>query len=163
MPFTPFHVGPALLIHGILAFLDPIGLIFGSVLVDLEPMIILLFLRAGALHGPVHSIVGVILLLPLVFAVTLITRRLFPFVDSLFLSKSKKFTYQTTVLSILIGVYSHIILDSFLYPELNLLWPLPYWNPLLYGLSGVLVYDLCIAAFVIGLLLVLLRRLKKAL
>jgi len=161
MPFTPFHVGPALLIFGVFAFLDPIALIYGSILVDLEPIFIVFFLRAGALHGPVHSIVGVILLLPVVFAVTLITRRLFPFVDSLFVSKSKKFTYKTTVLSVLIGVYSHITLDSFLYPELNLLWPLPYWNPLLYRISGVLVYDFCIVAFVIGLLLFLLRGLKK--
>ena len=161
MPFTPFHIGPALLIYGILAFLDPIALIYGSVLVDLEPIFIVFFLRAGALHGPVHSFVGVILLLPLVFAVTLITRRLFPFVDSLFLSESKKFTYQTTIVSVLIGVYSHIILDSFLYPELNLLWPLSHWNPLLYRISGVLVYDFSVIAFVVGLLLVLFRRLKK--
>jgi len=161
MPFTPFHVGPALLIFGILAFLDPIALIYGSVLVDLEPIFVVFFLREGALHGPVHSVVGVMLLLPLVFAVTLITRRLFPFVDSLFLSKSKKFTYQTTLLSVLIGVYSHITLDSFLYPELNLLWPLPYWNPLLYRIFSVLVYDFCIIAFVVGLPLLLLRRLRR--
>jgi len=161
MPFTPFHVGPALLIFGIFAFLDPIALIYGSVLVDLEPIFVLFFLRAGALHGPVHSVVGVMLLLPLVFVVTLITRRLLPIVDSLFVSESRKFTYQMTIVSVLIGVYSHLILDSFLYPELNLLWPLSHWNPMLYRISGVLVYDFCIIAFVVGLLLVLLRRLKK--
>jgi len=161
MPVTPFHIGPALLIYGLLAFLDPIALIYGSVLVDLEPIIILFFLRAGALHGPVHSVVGVLLLLPLVFVATLVTRRLFPSVYFLLVSKSKRFTYQTTVLSILIGVYSHIVLDSFLYPELNLAWPLPYWNPLLYKVSGLIVYDFCTVAFIIGLLFVLLRRLKK--
>jgi len=161
MPFTPFHVGPALLIYGLFIFLDPIALIYGSILVDLEPIFVVFFLRGGALHGPVHSIVGVLLLLPLIFVVTLVTRRLFPFVDSLFLSESKKFAYKTTVPSILISVYSHLILDSFLYPELNLAWPLLYWNPLLHMASGVLVYDFCVISFVVGFLLILLGRLKK--
>jgi len=161
MPFTPFHVGPVLLIYGILVFLDPIALIYGSVLVDLEPVIVMFFLRVGTLHGPAHSIVGVMLLLPLIYVATLITRRLFPLADSIFIPKGKKFTYQTTVLSILIGVYSHLILDSFLYPELNLVWPLPYWNPLLHQVSDVLVYDLCMVALVFGFLLVLLRGLKR--
>jgi len=161
MPFTPFHIGPALLIFGILAFLDPVALIYGSVLVDLEPIVVMFFLRMGPLHGPVHSVVGVMLLLPLIYVVTVITRRLFPFVDSLFVSKGKKFSYQATVLGVLVGVFSHLILDSFLYPELNLVWPFSYWNPLLYMVPSLLVYDFCAVAFVVGLLLVLLRRLKR--
>jgi len=161
MPVTPFHIGPALLIYGVLAFLDPIALIYGSVLVDLEPIIVVFFLRAGTLHGPVHSVIGVLPLLPLIFVVTLVTRRFFPLADFLFASKSKKFTYSASVLSILIGVYSHLILDSFLYSEINVVWPLPYWNPLVYRASGFVVYAFCIVASVIGLLLVLLRRMKR--
>jgi len=160
MPFTPFHIGPALLIFGILAFIDPVALVYGSVLVDLEPIFVMFFLRTGPLHGPVHSVVGVMLLLPLIYVVTVITRRLFPFVDFLLVSKGKKFGYQATVLGVLVGVFSHLIMDSFLYPELNLLWPLPYWNPLLQMVPSSLVYDFCVVAFVVSLFLVLLRRLK---
>jgi len=158
MPFTPFHFGPALLIYGVFVFLDPIALIYGSILVDLEPAIVM-FLRLNyPLHGFTHSIVGVFLLLPIVYVATVVTRRLLPDIDFFFTSKSRKFTLNITVASALIGSFSHVFLDSFLYQEMNLAWPLPYWNSLLNMNSSLVIYGFCWGALVVSIPLIVLRR-----
>jgi hypothetical protein len=59
MPFTPFHLGPALLFG--LAFssiFDFLTLLIASVIPDVEPFCILLFNLSGLLHGFFHSYVG---------------------------------------------------------------------------------------------------------
>jgi len=158
MPFTPFHFGPALLLCGIFVFLDPIALIYGAILVDLEPAIVI-FLRLNyPLHGLMHSIIGVFLLLPIVYVATVATRRLLPDIDFFFTSKGRKFAFWLTAVSALVGSFSHIFLDSFLYPEMNLAWPLPYWNPLLNIELILLVYEFCWVALVIAIPLIVLRR-----
>jgi len=158
MPFTPFHFGPALFIYGLFVFLDPLAVIYGAILVDIEPALGM-FLRLNyPLHGYIHSIVGILLLLPIVFAATFITRRLLPDLDRLFTSKTRKFPYALTIASALIGSFSHIILDSILYLEMNLAWPLPYWNPLFDALSSFTVYQLCWITLIVAIPLILLRR-----
>lgn len=158
MPFTPFHLGPALLIYGVFVFLDPIALIYGSILVDLEPAIAVLLRLNYPLHGFVHSIVGVFLLLPIVYATTVMTCRLLPKIDFFFTSRSRKFTFRITVLSALIGSFSHIFLDSILYLELNLAWPLPYWNPFLNPELSLIIYESCWITLIVAIPLIILRR-----
>ncbi len=59
MPFTPFHLGPAVLIGFILLrYTDLPTLIVASVLVDLEPLAVLVFGLPGPLHGFFHSFLG---------------------------------------------------------------------------------------------------------
>ncbi len=158
MPFTPFHIGPALLIFGVLTVLDPIALVYGSILVDLEPLLVYLFALNHPSHGPAHSIIGIMLLLPLFYVATVVTRRVFPEADHMFTSKSKKYSAWLSIASGAVGGYSHLLLDAFLYPELNLAWPLGRWNPLLNQLSALTVYALCALTFVVGLPLVQLQR-----
>jgi len=158
MPFTPFHFGPALLLYGLFVFLDPIALIYGAILVDLEPAIVM-FLRFNyPLHGFMHSIVGVFLLLPIVYVATFATRRLLPELDFFFTSRKREFTFRLTVVSALIGSFSHIFLDAFLYPEMNLAWPLPYWNPLLNTGLSLAIYEFCWVTLIIAIPLIVLRR-----
>jgi len=158
MPFTPFHFGPALLIYGVFIFLDPIALIYGAILVDLEPALVMFLKLSYPLHGFMHSIVGVFLLLPVVYVATVITRRLLPDIDFFFTSKKREFKFGLIVASALVGSFSHIFLDSFLYPEMNLAWPLPYWNPLLNVDLSPVIYEFCGIALVIAIPLIVLRR-----
>lgn len=158
MPFTPFHFGPALFIYGIFVFLDPIALIYGAILVDLEPALVMFLGLNYPLHGFTHSILGVFLLLPVVYAATVITRWLLPDIDFLFTSKKREFKFGLIVASALVGSFSHIFLDLFLYPEMNLAWPLPYWNPFLNISSSLVIYEFCGIALVIAIPLIVLRR-----
>lgn len=158
MPFTPFHFGPALLIYGIFVFLDPIALVYGAILVDLEPAIVM-FLRLNyPLHGFMHSIVGIFFLLPVVYVFTVITRRLLPDLDFFFTSKKREFKFWLVGISALIGSFSHVLLDSFLYPEMNLAWPLLYWNPLLNAELGLAIYEFCWLTLLVAIPLIVLRR-----
>ncbi len=59
MPFTPFHLGPAvLMVFILLGYLGLPTLIVASVLVDLEPLAVLVFGLPGPLHGFFHSFLG---------------------------------------------------------------------------------------------------------
>ena len=120
MPFTPFHIGHAVITYSIFDKLDFIALIYGSILVDIEPFLILFLNLPYPLHGPIHSIIGVLAITPLIYIITLITK--------LILSKMgfslRKNSRRIIIASILIGGYTHITLDAFLYSEMNLTWPL---------------------------------------
>ena len=156
MPFTPFHIGHAVITYSIFNKLDFIALLYGSILVDIEPFLIL-FLNLNLpypLHGPIHSIIGILAITPLIYIITLITK--------LILSKIglslKKNSRKIIIASILIGGYAHITLDGFLYSEMNLAWPFPHWNPL-FGIFGYSeIYGFCIFSFPAGLLIYTARR-----
>ncbi|NHK30481.1 MAG: hypothetical protein FK730_03965 [Asgard group archaeon] len=63
MPFTPFHLGFGVLLSAVFfPFIDPIALLLGTILIDLEPIFHLIF-NVGQLHGVMHSLLGVIVFL----------------------------------------------------------------------------------------------------
>lgn len=154
MPFTPFHIGPATLIYSIFSKLDFIALLYGSTLIDIEPFLIMLLDLSHPLHGPIHSIVGVLAITPLIYFVTLITSGIFQKIGI----PLRKTNQKVIVLSILVGGYSHIILDGFLYPEMNLAWPFSYWNPLFGAFSYGEVYGFCTMSFLAGLIFYAVKR-----
>jgi hypothetical protein len=58
MPFTPVHLGFAIFIFSILPFVDPIALLIGTIIIDVEP-IFYLITGIGQMHGIMHSTLGV--------------------------------------------------------------------------------------------------------
>lgn len=149
MPLTPFHFGIALLIWSLFIFLDPIALFIGSVILDVEGVLWFFGLHDQP-HGISHTIISAIAA---------------AFILAIFLNKffKRKRTFAIILLSSLIGTFSHILIDSTIYPEMNLAWPLNYWNPL-FGLiaqgdtSFLGAYLYCIYAFAIGLVILGLRK-----
>ncbi len=135
--------------------LDFLALLFGSVIMDIEPFLILGFHLPYPLHGPIHSVIGALMITPLAYFAVLATR----FFISLFKSSTKpKKSPKTVLISILIGEYSHLILDAFLYPEMNLAWPLHGGNPLLNIISLDWTYIICILCFFAGILILVLKK-----
>lgn len=57
------------------------------------------------------------------------------------------------------GAYSHILLDAFIYDDLNLAWPLKQWNPFFGLVEASTIIELSIVAFVAGILIFLFRKL----
>ncbi len=157
MPFTPFHVGPALFIYSLLLFLDPFALIFGATFPDLEGLAY--FISGGTTpHGALHSILGstllaLLLVVPVSIACWKIIVKAFPGTRG---PKTK-----IVVASALLGVYSHILLDSTLpaifYSDVNLAWPFGYWAPLLDSVTPEQVYLFCVASFIAGAVIILVR------
>jgi hypothetical protein len=59
MPFTPFHLGPALLLGLLLLrFIDFPTFLIANVIVDVEPLLVLVFGLDYPLHGFFHSFLG---------------------------------------------------------------------------------------------------------
>jgi membrane-bound metal-dependent hydrolase YbcI (DUF457 family) len=50
----------------------------------------------------------------------------------------------------LVGTFSHVLLDAFLYEDLNLFHYFPIENPLLNLLPEEMLYFFCIVCFIIG-------------
>ncbi|AEH23899.1 metal-dependent hydrolase [Pyrococcus yayanosii] len=143
MPFTPFHLGPALLFATTLDF--PTFLI-ANVIVDFEPFLVMTYdldLRYGyPLHGFFHTFLGGALV-ALILAEGMVV---------LYSQFGKEVNIKKLRITALSGIWLHIVLDSFLYMDIKPFFPLS-WNPF-YGLfSGIEVYGFCVVAFVIGALL----------
>lgn len=159
MPFTPFHIGPALLVYTIFPILDPLALFFGSVLVDIEFFLIVLLDLPFSIHGPLHSIIGIFLLLPVFLIATLVTRKALPKIDPFFKPKSAH-PIRLTIISCLIGGFSHVLLDAPLYSDLSLTWPLLDYNPLFKMASPIGIYSFSVLSFMIGFLILIIRKRK---
>ncbi len=162
MPFTPFHWGISLLIQSIFIFLNPLALFLGSVISDIEGVISLYIFPSAELpiHSFLHSIIGGIII---AFIVGLISWVSFSRVLTDFDKKCKlkyffkKYSLRNSILSSLLGTQSHIILDAFLYNEMNLFYPISYGNPL-YGIAQEkMIYLICIISFIAGSIILILR------
>lgn len=147
MPFTPFHLGIALLIGVIFyKYLDMISLLVGSIILDIWPFLVLFFGLPYHLHGFSHS-----LLIALVVSLILAFIRI-----KLDFIKFKR-SFTSIFFSFVIGTFSHIILDTPLYSDIMPFWPAS-WNPFL----GLITYSdavlFSIACFIAALIIFLINR-----
>jgi len=156
MPFTPFHLGPALLI-GLLFFpyIDITVICIASVIIDVEPAYYLFFTSKGPYHGIFHSYLMATLVGVALSIVAHFTREQYLKILRLF-GLQQETNVKRIISSALIGTYSHIFLDMFMYPEMKPFYPLEE-NPFLYQLSIVTVYEFCIIAFILAFLLCIVR------
>jgi len=161
MPFTPFHFGPALFI-GLLLFslFDLPTLMVSSVVVDLEPFSVLLFQLNYPLHGFFHSYLGGTILAVVVAVAMVIARGFIEKIMSAFKLQQKS-SFKKILITSMLGVYSHIFLDSFLYREMKPFYPLEF-NPFP-SLASLfprytLIYGFCSISFIFGLVLYAYRR-----
>ncbi len=143
MPFTPYHLGPALLIYAIAIVLDPIALFLGVLLPDVEPAAYLVF-GTGPGHGFFHSILGALFISVTAY---LVARVVWTGVERSRFASS--FTVPTQLFSIvgaLVGTLSHVILDA----SVNTTKSVLFWPSLLY-LNGPIpiaaAYVFCIVCF----------------
>ena len=158
MPFTPFHMGAALIVKP--ASQTHLSLItFGvaQIAMDIEPFIGMVR-NSDILHGPTHTLIGAIVI---GFVVALVS----PFIRRLILRRYNQevVVYKLGWLSepidpsrmaIWFGAYwgtlSHILLDSFMHDDIRPLAPFSDVNPLLHVISHDGVYQLCFVLGVIG-------------
>ena len=148
MPFTPFHLGPGLLIGLIFKqWINIPAILIASIIVDVRAAYCL-FTGCYPLHGPLHTFLGALILSSLViFSIYLFRDRLKPI--SIFLKIKQDYSLQSIVIGAVIGVWSHVILDAFLYPEMVPFWPV-HGNPFIGIFGSIEIYGFCIMGFVIG-------------
>jgi len=123
MPFTPYHFGPS----GCVAlplrkYIDVPVFVLANVVVDLEPGIVLAFGLNYRLHGYCHTFLfGTVIGLVWGF-VAYAARNSLKRLMELF-----GLPYQTSLgkatLSGLLGIWFHILLDSFCWSDIRPFWP----------------------------------------
>ncbi len=156
MPFTALHIGPALLV-ALLAYplLDTPTLLVASIVIDLEPFLVILLSLPQPLHGPYHSLT-VSTPIGVAVAVSMYLMRRFTsrYMERLGLPQSDD--VRSYLAASLIGVWGHVLLDSFLYSEMSLIYPWQ-WNPLLGLLSYGVIFNVCLISFPLAVIVYLLR------
>ena len=155
MPFTLFHLGPALLMGFILrGYLDLPTFIVASVLVDLEPLAVMVFGLPGPLHGFFHSFLGASVAAVLLAVVMSRVREfLEPVYVFLRLEGDRRF-----LVAALLGTWSHVLLDAPLYGEMRPFYPFggnPFLGVDLY--LGLGAYRFCLLSGVVGIALFIFR------
>jgi len=152
MPFTPLHLGPALLLGMIFfRYVDLLTFLISSIIVDIEPFLVLTLNFEYPFHGFVHSFLGATIMALLLAAVMGKVREHLTSVLEFFKLEQKPSIWSILLASFL-GAYLHVLLDSPLYPEMRPFYPLDI-NPLLgrSPLTSFEIYSLCIVCFIGGL------------
>jgi len=153
MPFTPFHIGPALgaglplknKIHWPTFFV-------ANLVVDIEPFLVLLLGLEYPLHGYLHTFLFASLLgLMLGCLMFVLNRFLNPIYKSFLLESKNKLGIGSFVAAGIFGTMLHVFLDSPLYTDIRPLFPFtenPLYNPALSSM----VYEFCLLAGAIGVI-----------
>jgi len=156
MPLTPFHLGPALLLGLVLwRQVNLPMLLLASVIVDIEPLAVLIFNLNYPLHGFFHSFLGGATVALMLSIGALGFRGEIARVSGA-LNLPQNHGPASFFLASILGLFTHTVLDSSLYPGLRPFYPLGP-NPFFTG-NFTLVYGLCVASFLLALPAYLLRR-----
>lgn len=152
MPFTPFHLGPALLL-GVLLYrwVDLPTLLVSSIIIDIRAALVVY----GPLESPIHGILttfagGTVIAI-------LVTTVISSFPNSI----DRLLDYGRLTDSVsrggifagsLLGVYSHVVLDSILYTDARPFYPIA-WNPFFVdGVKFIPVYLGCTLTGILGII-----------
>lgn len=149
MPLTPYHFGPGLFLGIVLfPFLDFSTVIAACVILDLEPLAVLMFNLPFAIHGFFHTYLGAtIVAIALSFVIWPMRGYLNKLVSLFGLHQESSFRHIFP--ASIVGTYSHIFLDSLLYGEMNPFYPL-IGNPFVGVFQLAFVYDACIFLGLLG-------------
>jgi len=155
MPFTPFHLGPAVF-FGLLSrkHIHVPTFIVASVILDVEPLFVLISGSGGSLHGYLHTlVVGLFTGVLLGLAMFALEKPLAPVYGALLLSSAEGQSPWRFMIAGSLGTALHILLDSPLYDDIRPLYPLsvnPFYSPavtkdvylfcIFTGASGIFLY-----------------------
>ncbi len=134
------------------SFVNVPAFFIASVILDLEPLAVLIFDLDYPLHGFMHTYLGSLLVAISLGIILTITFRKAPKIGT-FLEKISFFgknDMKHNVATAISGVWLHIFLDSFLYTDIQPFYPFSI-NPFYKMLSFTAVYGVCVLAFLVGL------------
>lgn len=116
MPFTPLHMGPGILVKAIFRGSFSI-MVFGwaQILMDVQPLVVL-YTNRGNLHGFSHTTLAATLLA----VVAAVSGRYLGEVGLKLIGRTRYIPIRWPVawISAAIGTFSHVALDSLIYPDM---------------------------------------------
>jgi membrane-bound metal-dependent hydrolase YbcI (DUF457 family) len=154
MPFTPFHFGPALFFGLLLVrYINFPTFLIASVIVDIEPFLVLFLGLNYPLHGFLHSFLGGSLVAIILSLLMIKLDKKIQKVTEFFKLK-QKFSSKGIWLAAFSGIYLHILFDSPLYMDIKPFYPSgsnPFYNNSVF--VGFEIYTLCVLLFLAGFFL----------
>jgi len=155
MPFTPLHLGPALAISlPLRRYIHVPTFIIANVIVDVEPLLVLVLGLNYPLHGYLHTFLAACLAGLLLAFVTYFMDRYFSNLWGKLLLTNGHYNLRSYVIAGISGSLIHVLLDSPLYSDIRPFYPLsinPLYMPEYLTWVTMLVYDLCVCMLIIGL------------
>lgn len=145
MPFTPFHLGPAFLLGELFEKkVNLISILLGSIVIDVRAAYCL-FTGCRPLHGPLHTFLSATVIAFLLawvlfsqgYGLQKITEKL---------KIEQTYSFMSVMTGAIIGTWSHVLFDSFLYTDIRPLWPLES-NPFLGLVDSEAMYLMCLLSF----------------
>jgi membrane-bound metal-dependent hydrolase YbcI (DUF457 family) len=161
MPFTPYHLGPSGCVAlALRKYIDVPVFVLANVVIDLEPGIVLFFRLDYPHHGYCHTFVFGTVIGLMWGLVGYAARNPLRWLMKLF-----GLSYQTSLgkalLSGLLGIWFHILIDSFCWGDIRPFWP-SNANPLSNLTTLNTVCLLCAISFVPAIALYVAAVLKRA-
>jgi len=155
MPFTPFHLGPAALLKALLPRrFSFVVFCYAQIITDLE-VAYYIWMRESPLHRFTHTYGGAII----VGLFCGLTGPQLHRVAAKFAERSSlkslivdPLPLTISVLSALIGTFSHVLLDSIKHHDIEPLWPLSGANVLQDAISLPILHLLCMSSGIAGLI-----------
>jgi len=150
MPLTPFHIGPGLFIPLLLFnIVDLPTFLIASVILDIEPVLVLSLNLQYPVHGFLHTFLGgSIVAFFLVVVVMIKARKLFSPAMSFF-KLEQKWSFTTILVAAFSGIYLHLFLDAQMHADMQPFYPLTM-NPFLdqSSLAGLMPTIFCVWCFI---------------
>ncbi len=154
MPFTPFHMGPGILIKAVLQGSFSL-MVFGwaQIIMDLQPLFVLLT-GEGHLHGFSHTYVGATLLAVLsALSGKYLSEFGLKVIGIANKSNPVNIYWWVALVSAFIGTYSHVLLDSLMHSDIEPFYPFFQENSLLGLISISKLHQFCLYSAAIGALI----------
>lgn len=150
MPFTPFHMGPGILIKSLLQGSFSL-MVFGwtQILMDVQPLVVLIT-GEGHLHGFSHTYVGASLI---AIGAAISGKYLADFSLSYLQipeAIGSRVAWGIALLSAFIGSFSHVLLDSIMHADVQPFFPINLENPFLRYITTAWLHKLCLYSGLLG-------------
>jgi membrane-bound metal-dependent hydrolase YbcI (DUF457 family) len=154
MPFTPFHLGPALCLGiPLRKYIHAPTFIVANVLLDIEPLLVLITGLNYPLHGYLHTFVAAIGV-GIAFGLVMffLERSMRPLYKGLQLEPEATFKKSQFIIAGVLGTMLHVLFDAPLYWDIKPFYPLTA-NPLYGSVSSLEIYLLSVWMGILGIIL----------
>lgn len=154
MPFTPFHFGPGYLVKSLfMKRFHFLAFVVSQVLIDLETAYNLIRQNVRW-HTFLHTYLGSLTIIPIGYILIWVSTKLakkiqFPLIQKVF---SEELNTKVILISLLIGVWSHVLLDSIMHSDVRPFWPLANKNNINKLIGVGYLHLFCIVCAAIGLI-----------
>ena len=150
MPFTPFHMGPGILVKALMQSSFSL-MVFGwtQIVMDIQPLIVLIS-GEGHLHGFSHTYIGATLLAIVAALSGKYLSQIGLWLLKIRPSISVGIPWWVVFLSAFIGSFSHVLLDSIMHSDVQPFFPITLNNAFLGMVSIPVLHKVCLYSGLAG-------------